>query len=103
MELIKQIKEAENTAKRMIEDAQRNAVFSIENAGKQLNESKSKAEQDRRKKIEQAQAEGQKQGLAQAEQLKSQSVQAKQHLEKKAQVKIEKAVTTVLEFIKKPD
>jgi V/A-type H+-transporting ATPase subunit G/H len=101
MELIKQIKEAENTAKKLIEDTNKNAAFSIENAGKQRTERLINAQQYRRKKIESAQADGTQQGNSESVQLKSKSAQARQQLEQKAIAKMQAAVSTVIEFIKK--
>jgi V/A-type H+-transporting ATPase subunit G/H len=101
MELIRQIKESETTAKKMVEDAQKNAAFSIDNAGRQRTERISQASQNRKQKIDNAQAEGQKQGTAEAQQLNAKSLQAKQQLEQKATTKMEAAVSTVIDFVKK--
>jgi len=103
MELIKQIKDAETTAKTLIGEAQKYAVQVVENAGRLHIEQFVKMQQERRNSIETAESDGQKQGIAESEQLKTKSSQTKQMIEQKANAKMEIAVKTVIDFIKKQD
>jgi len=100
MELIRQIKDAEAAAKKLVEEAKSYCTSSIDNAVRQRAEKLSQLQQDRQRRIEQSHADGQKQGLAESQQLKAQSLQAMQQLEQKAAAKAELAVNTVIEFIK---
>lgn len=101
MEIIKQIKEAEITAKNLIEDAQKYAAQMVENAAKLRNDSLTKAHQQRRLVIEQAQKDGQRQGLTESQKLKDNAVLASKQLEQKASENMEIAVNTVIDFLKK--
>jgi len=100
MELIRQIKEAENTAKKLIEDSQKYAAETEVQAKKDRNDRFVEAQRQRKEAIAKAQSQGEKEGLAGAEQLKKQSEQTRLQLEQKAGAKMETAVKTVIEFIK---
>lgn len=103
MELIKQIKEAESKAKKIVEDAQKNASEAVENAKQEGNRQLESAGRERKETIAQAQSQGEKAGLAEAEKLRKQSIQVRQQLEQKAMTRMETAVKTVIDFIKKQD
>lgn len=101
MELIRQIKDAESGAKKLIEDAQKYAVETEEQAKKDRNDRLGEAQRQRKEAIIQAESQGEKEGIAEAEKLKKQSEQTCRQFEQKANAKMETAVKTVIEFIKK--
>ncbi|MGB8226653.1 MAG: hypothetical protein WCE45_07330 [Sedimentisphaerales bacterium] len=100
MELIKQIKEAENKAKKLVEDAQKYTSEAVENTKQERKQQLEQAARQRKEAITGAESAGEKTGLAEAEQLRKKSAQIKQQLEQKATAKTDTAVKTIIDFIK---
>ena len=103
MELIKQIREAENKAKKLVEDAQKYASRAAENEKQNLSLQLEQAARQRKEAVAQAQTQGEKAGLAETEQLKKQSAQAGRQLQEKAMTRMDSAAKMVIDFIKQQD
>ena len=100
MELIKQIKEAETQAQKIIEQAKTDAANRAEEAQKGRIQTLEQARHERKKSIEVAVAAAQSQGLAEIEKLKAQAEKNRQQLRDKAQNKMAGAVTKVMDYLK---
>jgi vacuolar-type H+-ATPase subunit H len=103
MELIKQIKEAENKAKNLVEDAQKYASSSVENEKQDINRQLEQAAKQRKEALAQAIMQGEMAGLDEAGQLRKQSAQAAMQLGQKAMTRMDSAAAMVINFIKKKD
>jgi vacuolar-type H+-ATPase subunit H len=100
MELIKQIKEAETQAQKIIEQAGADAAKNAQNQREKHQQTLADAEQQRKKTIEDAVTKAQSQGLAGIENLKAQAEKQRQQLRDKVADKIADAVTTVTDYLK---
>ncbi len=100
MELIKQIKQAENQAKEIIEQAKASAIKQAEALKLDGQEKLAQAQEQRKKAISEAEAKAEKAGLGEAEKLKEQSKKQREKLEAGARGKMGKAVEKVMAYLK---
>ncbi len=100
MELIKQIKKAEQEAKEIIEKAKSDAVLMCEQAAAKRSEELAQAEQDRKIAIAEAVSKAQEGGAAEVEELIKQGEQCRNEIASKARAKIDTAVQKVVDSIK---
>jgi len=99
MELIKKIKQAEQQAQEIIEQARADAAAQAEEARQHRRQLLEKAEQQRKKATEAAVAEAQSQGRAEVENLKAQAEKSRQELCNKARSKMAKAIARVMDYL----
>ena len=100
MELIKQIKKAEQEAKEIIEKARADAVSICEQAVAKGSEELAQAEQDRKVSIAEAVSKAQEGGAAEVEELIKQGEQCRNEIANKARTKIDMVVQKVVDSIK---
>lgn len=100
MELIKQIKEAEQQAKEIVETAKAGAVKIAEEARSRQEQRRSQAEDERKAAIEKAIAQAEQDGQAEVEELKAQGTTARSELESKARGKMDAAAEKVMDKLK---
>ena len=100
MELIKQIKEAEQQAKEIVETAKAGAVEIAEQGKARQLELRSQAEDERKAAIEEAIAQAEQDGQAEVEELKAQGTAARSELESKARGKMDAAAEKVMDKLK---
>ena len=101
MELIKQIRKAEQEAKDIIEKAKVNAGQMGESWAGKRSEEIAKAEDDRKAAIGEAVAKAEEAGAAEVEALMSQGAQDRNDMANKVRTKIDSAVQTVVDSIAK--
>jgi len=101
MELIKQIRKAEQEAKEIIEKAKADAGQMGEAWAVKRSEELAKAEDERKAAISQAVAGAEEAGAAEVEALMSQGEQNRNDIANKARTKIDSAVQKIVESIKK--
>ncbi len=100
MELIKQIKDAEQQAKEIVETAKAGAVTIAEQGKARQLELRSQAEDERKAAIEKAIAQAEQDGQAEVEDLKAQGTAARSELESKARGKMDAAAEKVMDQLK---
>ena len=100
MELIKQIKDAEQQAKEIVETAKAGAVTIAEQGKARQLELRSQAEDERKAAIEKAIAQAEQDGQAEVEELKAQGTAARSELESKARGKMDAAAEKVMDKLK---
>ena len=100
MELIKQIKDAEQQAKEIIDTAKTEAVKIAEQGKARQLELRSQAEDERKAAIEKAIAQAQQDGQAEVEELKTKGAATRSEMESKARVKMDAAVEKVMAKLK---
>ncbi|MBW8034725.1 MAG: hypothetical protein FVQ79_03485 [Planctomycetes bacterium] len=101
MELIKQIRKAEQEAKEIIEKAKVDAVQMGESWAVKRSEDLGKAEDERKAAILKAVAKAEEAGAAEVEALMSQGEQTRNDIANKARTKIDSAVEKVVKSIAK--
>lgn len=100
MELVKKIRQAEEQARGIVEQAKAEAAKQAEDGRKNRSQLLAEAEQVRKKAIEAAVAAAQSQGIAEVEKLKTQAEKKQQQLREKAVGKMAPAVKKVMEYLK---
>lgn len=99
MKLIKQIKEAEAQAGRIIEEAKAEAVQQAEQAKAAQRQALARAEQQRKEAIEKALAEATASALAEVENLKAQAEKDRHGLRRRADAKMSAAVEKIMDYL----
>ncbi len=99
MELIKKIKQAEQQAQEIIEQAKADAAKQAEEARQHRRQLLEKAEQQRKKATEAAIAEAQSQGHTEVKNLKAQAEKNRQELHDKARSKMATAIARVMDYL----
>ena len=99
MELIKQIKQAEAQAQRIIEEAKVLAAEEAEKARRNRLKILEKAQVERKKAIEAAIAAAQSEGLAEVEELNAAAEKKRKQLSEKANSKMAGAVARVMDYL----
>ncbi|MFA5293307.1 MAG: hypothetical protein WC496_09770 [Phycisphaerae bacterium] len=100
MELIKQIKEAENKAKKLIEDAQKYTAETEEQVKKDRNDRLAEAQRQRKEAIAKSKEQGQAQGQKQAKEMTEKAAQQQQQLKAAAAKRKESAADKVIDFLR---
>jgi vacuolar-type H+-ATPase subunit H len=100
MELVKKIRQTEEQARKIIEQAKVEAAGQAEQGRDNRRRLLAEAKQKRRKAIEAAVAAAQSQGLAEIEKLKTQAGKKQQQLRDKAASKMSPAVAKVMDYLK---
>lgn len=100
MELIKQIRKAEQEAKSIIEKARADAVEISESWSVKRSEELEKAEQERKAAIEEAVTKAEEAGAVEVEALISQGEQSRGDIASKARTKVDSAVQKIVKSIK---
>lgn len=100
MELIKKIKQAEQQATQIVEEAKANAAKQGEQGQGKRTESLAQAKQERKKAVDEATATARSQGLAEVEQHKAQAKTARQQLREKTAGRMATAVVKVVDYLK---
>ena len=100
MELIKQIKEAENKAKRLIEDAQKYAVQTAGNIKKEHTEQLEQAYRQRKEAVEKAKNQGLAAGQQQAQELTEKAKRQQQVLKTTAEKRMNSAAEKIVDFLR---
>lgn len=101
MELIKQIRKAEQDAKGIIEKAKVDAVQMGESWAVKRSEELAKAEDERKAAILEAVAKSEEAGAGEVEALMSQGEQSRNDIANKARTKIDSAIQKVVDSIAK--
>jgi len=99
MELIKKIKQAEQQAQEIIEQAKADAAKQAEKGRENRLAAVTEAERQRKKATEAAIAQARSQGLAEIENLKMQAEKQRQELHDKAGSKLAAAVARVMDYL----
>jgi vacuolar-type H+-ATPase subunit H len=99
MELIKQIKEAENKAKELVEDAQKYVVQTAENIKKEHTEQLEQAYQQRKEAIEKAKNQGRAAGQQQTKELMEKAKQQQQQLKSTAEKRRNPVADKIVDFL----
>jgi V/A-type H+-transporting ATPase subunit G/H len=99
MELIKQIKQAEAEAQRIIEEAKAQAADEAEKGRRNRQKILEKAQVERKKAIEAAIAAAQSEGLAEVEELNAAAEKKRKQLSEKANSKMGGAVARVTDYL----
>ncbi len=99
MELIKKIRQTEEQARGIVEQAKAGAAEKAEDGRKNRSRLLAEAEQARKKAIEAAVAVAQSQGVVEIEKLKTQAEKKQQQLRDKAARKMDSAVKKVMEYL----
>lgn len=99
MELIKQIKKAEEQARQIIEQAKADAAKQAEESRKNRQHSLTKAEQERKKTIEAAVADAQKEASSEVEKLNAKAETDTRRLRDNVKNKIAVAVDKVTDYV----
>jgi len=99
MELIKKIKQAEQQAQEIIEQAKAGAARLAEKGREERRAAVTEAEQQRKKATEAAVAEARSEGLAEVENLKMQAEKQRQELHDKAGGRLAAAVARVMDYL----
>jgi vacuolar-type H+-ATPase subunit H len=100
MELIKQIKEAETQAQKIIEQAKAQAAKNAQQQRETHRQTLADAEQQRKKSIEAAVKKAEQQALAEIEKLNAQAEKNRKQLRDDAADKMPAAVKTVTDYLK---
>jgi V/A-type H+-transporting ATPase subunit G/H len=99
MELIKKIKQSEEQARQIIEQAKADAAKQAEVARKKRQQALAKAEQERKKTIEAAVAAAQKEATAEVEKLKEKAGNDRRQLRDNVKDKMAQAVGKVTDYV----
>jgi vacuolar-type H+-ATPase subunit H len=99
MELIKQIKKAEEQSRQTIEQAKADAAKQAEAAQKNQQQALAKAEQERKKTIEAAVADSQKEASAEVEKLNAKAEKDRRQLRDNVKNKMAQAVGKVMDYV----
>lgn len=100
MELVKKIRQAEEQAREIVEQAKADVVAQTEEGRKNRSRLLAEAEQQRKKAIEAAVAAAQSQGLTEAEKLKAQAGEKQQQLRGKVAGRMAPAAKKVMEYFR---
>jgi vacuolar-type H+-ATPase subunit H len=100
MELIKQIKEAETQAQKIIEQATADAAKNAQNLREKHQQALADADQQRKKTIEAAVKKAEQQALAEIKALNAEAEKNRKQLHGKSADKIPPAVKTVTDYLK---
>lgn len=99
MELIKKIKQSEEQARQIIEQAKADAAKQAEVTRKNRQQALAKAEQERKKTIEAAVAAAQKEASAEVEKLKAKAENDRRQLRDNVKDKMAQAVGKVTDYV----
>ena len=99
MELIKQIRDAEGKAKKLLADAERDALLSFDNVKKQQVSKLEAATRQRAEAIERAITSGRNAGQQQANELKTSSARQQQQIKDSFTKQADLAVKQIIEFL----
>lgn len=100
MELIRKIKEAESQAKKIVEEADKNAAQTETKSVKQRQERLEAAAQQRKMQVAEASENGKNHGKTLAEQMRERDSADMQKLKESANKKTDSAAVKVVDFIK---
>jgi len=99
MELIKQIRDAEGKAKKLLADAERDALLSFDNVKKQQVSKLEAAARQRAESIERAIISGRNAGQQQANELKTSSARQQQQIKDSFTKQADLAVKQIIGFL----
>jgi len=99
MELIKQIRQAEQQAGDIVNKSEADAAASVRQMRADVSEALAAAERDGVKAVEAAEAEGVRKGQAMADDLAAEALEQRKELRSKAQARIDAAVSKVLSYL----